>query len=52
MALSEYLLKSKIGKIFAHKNYKEKMKKKKKKLIEMDMNTYHLELIFIFLDII
>ena len=51
MALSEYLLKSKIGKIFAHKNYKEKMKKKKK-MIEMDMNTYHLELIFIFLDII
>ena len=30
MALSEYLLKSKIGKIFAHNNYKEKMKKKKK----------------------
>ena len=30
MVLSEYLLKSKIGKVFAHKNYKEKMKKKKK----------------------
>ena len=26
MALSEYLMKSKIGKMFAHKNYKQKMK--------------------------
>ena len=63
----EHIVKSKVQKIFANEKILEEycvkgfkinpyfykhFKKKKKKLIKMDLNTYYLDFMFIFLDII